>query len=382
MKSIIAILHAIRDLFVNILPFSIRRKKFKYSFLVHSRDLSDVYRKYPFFKFFPNKLLEFIIFHMWPIVVSEVSGLKSLKNGEEIPGLVVAFPMTAKQMMEHRELALKKIIKSAKFSKKLGASIIGLGGLTTSLSKGGLDIIDKVKINITTGHAYTAYTVTSNVIKLVKEIGMDKNFIVVAIVGATGSIGSTSAKILAKEGFANLLLIDIERKKHFFKNLIEEVSSINQKINIETTPKIQEIKKADIIITATNAPEAVVRNDYLKSGAIIVDDAQPSDVHPEVFEREDVMAIEAGVVHTPNIDSHFNFGLKDKYDNFCCMCEIMILAANNWDEHYVINRANLKNVDHIVNLSKGLGFRLAKYQNFKEVISSDKINRIKKVINK
>ena len=123
-----------------------------------------------------------------------------------------------------------------------------------------------------------------------------------------------------------------------------------------------------------------MRNDYLKSGAMIVDDAQPSDVHPEVFDREDVLAIEAGVVHTPDIDNHFNFGLKDKYDNFCCMCEVMILAANEWHANFVINRAQLEDIDKIVQLSKGLNFRLADYQNFKETISEKKLKVIEKVL--
>ena len=41
------------------------------------------------------------------------------------------------------------------------------------------------------------------------------------------------------------------------------------------------IKEAEFIITATNAPEAVVTSEDLKSGAVIIDDAQPSDVSPE-----------------------------------------------------------------------------------------------------
>ena len=80
--------------------------------------------------------------------------------------------------------------------------------------------MDKVKPKITTGHALTTHTVTSNLFRFVELFKLDKNKVLVAIVGATGSIGSSSLKVLARAGYDNFLLVDIERKAHFFDNLV------------------------------------------------------------------------------------------------------------------------------------------------------------------
>lgn len=282
--------------------------------------------------------------------------------------------------MEHRTVASKKILDATIFAKKLGAKIIGLGALTSSLSKGGLDLIDKVDINITTGHAYTAYNVTKNIFELCSILELDKKKITVAVVGAAGSIGSTSSLILVRAGYQNLLLIDLERKHHFFKKLESDLRNFNSEINIKFSHQIGDVINADVVVTATNAPEALVKADDLKVGAIIVDDAQPTDISKDVFDREDVLVVSAGVVNTPNIETHFNFGLADKFDNFCCLAELLILAAHKWDKHYVIDRATLESVDEIAEWGKALGFQLAKFQNPRGLISAGKLNEMKRII--
>lgn len=353
----------------------------KFAFLVHPRDLGDVFKKYPLLKFLPNSVVEFFLLKFWPpVFVAKITGLKSKDGGELIDGCVISVPMTARQMMEHREVALKKILEAAIFAKKLGAGIIGLGALTSSFSKGGLDLIDKVDVNITTGHAYTAFNVTRNVFELCNILGLDKNKVTIAIVGAAGSIGSTCAMILAREGYGNFLLVDLERKSHFFEELELGLKKINNEIVVKFSHQIRDIITADVIITATNAPEALVRSEDLKIGAVIVDDAQPSDISEDVFERDDVLVVSAGVVETPNIETHFDMGLVDKFDNYCCLAELLILASNKWDNHYIINRATLESVDEISEWGSSLGFKLAKFQNTRGLISEERLIEMKRII--
>ena len=354
-----------------------------FAFLIHPRDLRDVFRKYKFLRFFPRSFIEFIFLYFWPpILVSKITGLKNNRNGEEIPGFVISIPMTARQMIEHRDRARHKIVQAARLAKKKGVTIVGLGGLTSSLTGGGLELINKVDVNVTTGHAYTAFNVTRNVFELSEILGLDKGKINIAVVGAAGSVGSTSAKILARAGYKNILLVDLERKHHFFKDLILEMKELGPGIIITTSHQIADIKNSDFIITATNAPEALVTSEDLKPGAVIIDDAQPSDVSPEVFARPDVLAVEAGVVHTPGVKSNFNMGLKDKFDNFCCMAELLILASREWDDHYVINRATLSSVDEVGRWGGDLGFELGHFQNPKGLVTAEKIQKVREVIHK
>ena len=382
MKMVKSILYSFRDLLIRFLPDLKSKREYKFAFLVHPRNVSDVFRKYPGLKILPKKWLEKFLTFYWPVTLSKITGLKSINTGKFLDGFIITIPLTARQMMENKQLALRKIIQATKLAEKLGARLIGLGGLTSSLSKGGLDLLEKININVTTGHAYTAYNVTQTFLKLVEILGANKSKIIVAVVGAAGSVGSTSAKLIARAGFNRLILIDLERKKHFFADLINEIKKLNPNSTITTSHQIQDIKSADFIITATNAPEATVKSDDLKSGAVVIDDAQPSDVAQDVLIRSDVLVVEAGVVHTPDILSHFNFNLKDKHDNFCCLAEVLILAAHEWDSHYVVNRASLQLVDEISAMGKKLNFRIGEFQNFLEKISNEKIDIIRKIVKK
>ncbi len=381
MKHVKSIMCAFQDLLIQILPDRSKKDSYRFAFIVHPRSRFDVERKYPIFKYVPNSLANVFTKFFWPVRLSKITGLKSRINGKEIEGYIISVLITARQMIENRELALKRITQACVLAKKSGARIIGLGGLTSSFSKGGLDLINKVDINITTGHAYTSYNVTQNVFTLVEFMGLNKKNIWVGVVGAAGSVGSTTAKLLAREGFTNMILIDVERKKHYFSELIEEMKKLNPQVNIELSHHIGDIKKCDIIVAATNAPEALIKSEDLKPGAIIVDDAQPSDVHPDALNRIDTLVIEAGVTHTPHINNNFNFGLKNRQDNYCCLAEVFILASNEWNEHYVINRATLDLVDEISEMGKQLNFKIGNFQNFKEVISNEKLLYIKNLVN-
>jgi predicted amino acid dehydrogenase len=315
-----------------------------------------------------------------PLIVSQITGLRSQDNNTEIKGCMISINLFPEEMLNNRELAIKKIIKSIKIAQRKGVRIVGLGGLTSSVTRGGLDLIDEIhNVHITTGHAYTAYNIIAILKIFLDKLQIPINKISVAIVGAAGSIGSSCAQILARDGIKRLLLIDIERKLERINTLLlPKLKELNKNLEVLVSNNLYLLKKEYFIITATNAPEAVIRNDHLSSGTIILDDAQPSDVHPEVFDCEDVIVIEAGLVHTPNIKTHFNFGFKDKYDNYSCLAEILVLASIDYKEHFVIHRANLEAIDKIKEWSKNLGFRPSEFQNFNGPIDEEKI---KKVIN-
>ncbi|PIY74108.1 MAG: hypothetical protein COY85_04140 [Candidatus Portnoybacteria bacterium CG_4_10_14_0_8_um_filter_40_50] len=50
-----------------------------FAFLIHSRDHTDVQRKFKIAKFLPKSWVEFWCLHWPPVIVSKIKGLKSLK---------------------------------------------------------------------------------------------------------------------------------------------------------------------------------------------------------------------------------------------------------------------------------------------------------------
>ncbi len=382
MKAVILVIHAFRDLIIRYLPTM--RKKGGFAFIVHPRDISDVYRKYPLAKYLPEKLLLRGLRHFWPVVLSEVEGMRN-ESGKPIRGWIITIPLTAKQMLDDKNLAKKKIIHAIELAEKLGAIIIGLGALTSSLTKGGLDLIEKIKIGITTGRAYTTKNVVENVIAISNEIGIELKKSIIAVVGAAGGIGSACTKILSEKGVKNFILVDLERKKDSINNLIKEIKSdFNQDdIVFKVSSQVRDIYPADIIIAATNAPDVIIGPNDLKPGAIVVNDAQPSDISPEIFKkRNDVLVIEGGIINTPGIKYHFNFGLVNKEDIFCCLGETLALSYINWDKNYAIGYLDFKLIDDISKIISKLNFRLANFQNpIEGEIKKHKINKIKDIIN-
>jgi predicted amino acid dehydrogenase len=232
-------------------------------------------------------------------------------------------------------------------------------------------------VAITTGHAYTVFNVTQTLLNALRAVEGSIEKSTVAIVGASGSIGSGCAQVLAEYPFKKLLLIDVIKKNEDLTNLVAEIERMHPHIAIEVSHKIQDIKAADYIVTATNTPEALVKADDLKSGAVVVDDAQPSDIHPSVYERDDVLVLEAGAVHTPGISAHLRLGLKSKYDNFSCLAELLLLASMEYTKHYAVGRTTLAQIKEVGQWGTQLNFQTAQFQNEHDTNVLDRIQHIK-----
>ncbi len=343
--------------------------KIKFAFIVHSRDRSDLPRKYPFLSSFPNFIIDFITKNLPPIVVSKITGLVD-KYGNKIDGLVIGVPMTAHQLLENKSLALKRILSAIKLAKSKGAKYIGLGAMTSSLTAGGNDVINNIKdIYITTGRTYTIKNITDYILRIEKSFNLDKSKISIGIVGAAGGIGSGVAILLAKMGYKNFYLIDLERKLNVLREKILLIEKHSKDVSIDITHRVDTVSQCKIIIAATSAPEVVIKSQDVSPGTIIINDAQPSDISPEIIEnRKDVLVIEGGVLNAPGISCNFNMGLSRKDDIFSCLAETLILAHNNSDKHYSINQLDFEFLELLSDVGVKLRFNNELMQNSMGII--------------
>ncbi len=365
------------DLWTPYVPRSVYVKRpYQFAFIVHPRSERDMFLKYSFLRYFPRFMLRLVEHYFWPIRVSRITGLKAGTSGLPIGGLVISIPMTAPSMLANRDRARKQIHRAVLLARGRGARIVGLGALTSSLTRGGIDLKDISDIAITTGHAYTGYTVSRTALFLMKKMALPLEHIVVGIVGAAGSIGAISAELLAREGLRHFILIDVIRKVERVHELSKRLLAQYPGISIDVSDEMSELQKCSFVITATNTPEAVVKSEHIRSGTFIIDDAQPADVAEEVFDRKDVVVAAAGAVHTPRISTNFSMGLYDKFDNYCCLAEVLILASELRDTHYVLERPTLAQVDEIAAKGDVLEFRIAEFQNQCGLIGEDQISHV------
>jgi len=331
----------------------------KIGFLVHPRDYSDFFVKYPYAKVLPHQALNYITKKMPPVTVSKITGLKD-NESKEIGGYVLSLPITAKTMLEHRSLTRKKIKQAVKKAGSMGIGIMALGGLNASLSKGGKTVSDQNKVGITTGRSYTVKNVTDYILRITNDFNLPRNDLKIAVVGAAGSIGSGCAFRLEKKGFDNFILIDLDRKLDKIKNKMKEFSPST---NIHVDHQIPKIKDAHIVIAATSAPEAVITARDIRMGTFVINDAQPSDISDEVYHEEKITVIEGGVVKTPGISPNVDMGMHSDDENFCCLVEAMVLAKNNHFDNFSVGRLKQNQVDKIINYDTETEFTTANPQN-------------------
>ena len=339
-KPFVLILAGFRDLFIRLLPRM--RKRGGFAFFVHPRNISDTYRKWPFLKLFPVPWVEWFLQRYWPIILSEIEGVKKL-DGTPVRGWLITIPITAEQMLADRELAKKKIVQAVKLAEKMGAQIVGLGAFTSSITKGGEELLEKVNINLTNGNGLTSAITVADIKDLILR-NPDKK--ILGVVGATGSIGSAVSKFLAKEKVFDSMIL-IGRTPAHLDELKEEIKKIETPTKVEVTNDISRLKEADFVVVATNSNSALLRSEHLKKDAIVYDITQPRNTSEEVINaRPDVVFVEGGLVKVNGINFHFNFGLP-RDTAFACLGETMLLAAEGICENYSIGKISVDKLEGI-----------------------------------
>lgn len=347
----------------------------KFSFIVHPLHVKDVTRKFPKARYLPDFVLEGVSRLLPPFQVSEIKGIRSACS--EVEGAFICSPLTSRQLLGLPvEVSLHKILSAVQLAAKNGAKIVGLGALTAVVGDGGVTIAKNAGIPVTTGNSYTVFTALEGTKKAAGIMGIDWSRANVAILGATGSIGSVCARMLARE---NRYLTLVARHQNKLEQLAAKIlyeTGLAVKITSNTKTALSQ---ADVVITVTSALDTPVEPEDLKIGAVVCDVARPRDVSRKVAEkRKDVLVIEGGVVDVPGKpEFNFNFGVPPG-KCFACMAEVMILALEKRYESYSLGREmTIAQVEEMGRLAQKHGFILAGLRSFEKSITLDEIQIIK-----
>jgi len=309
---------------------------------------------------------------MKPVLVSHITGIRSL-TGAETEGWFIGCPLTPRQMTGGLpiEQVYEKIAGCAKLAAEQGADIVGLGAFTSVAGDGGITVAERSSIAVTTGNSYTVATAIEGTQRACHLLDIDPAASVVAVVGATGSIGKTCATMLARE-FSEVIVIgrDAERTQALADQLPNARASLD----------LRDLRIADAIVTVTSTDSAVVLPEHLKPGAIVCDVARPRDVSVRVSkERPDVLVIEGGVVDVPgNVEFGFEFGFPPR-TAYACMSETMMLALEKRPENFTLGKeVSVEQVEEMQALAKKHGFQLSGFRSFEKAVEPSAIERAKK----
>jgi len=331
-----------------------------FAFVIHPLNpRRDAARKYPrLVKVVPTPLIHFLS-RLWPpVYVSHITGVRSEATGKEIEGCFVACPLTAQQVLQlPTQTVYNKIVKTGRLAHSLGARILGLGAFTAVVGDGGMTVARRLGMPVTTGRSLTVASAVEALKQAVNYRGIRLESATVAVVGATGSIGSACAKMLAPLA-GGLILVSRQESR-----LAQEQARIKAAgaRRVRASTQVEDIIEADLVLSATSAAKPIIQPRHLKKGAIVCDVALPSDVSPQVEqERDDVLLIEGGILELPGeVDFNFDFGLPPGRA-YACMAETMVLALEGRYESYSLGRnIQVEQVHEMARLARKHGVRLS-----------------------
>lgn len=382
LKTIRALVSMLRDIVILMMPQM--RDMNAYVFVVHPRDVSDVYRQFPAFQYLPQWLVYLICRYLPPLTLSKITGAQTAE-GTQITGYLVTSSLTPAHMVSMRRSAIvRRNNRLAKFVKRLGARHVGLGALVPAMTHYGMDLRkyygeSRNPPYITTGHSLTALTIFQYLEGLV-EVRNPTEPVCVAIVGAAGSTGSLCARIIAHwdrayAGTVKLLLVDVREKTGKLAKLKAELADIAP-FEIETSIDLMDLRQCNYVITVTNAAKSIIEPEHLAPGTIVIDDSQPRNTSPELLEHG--IAVIDVLAEIPGLKANFDFGFNDLDTSalFTCLAEVVALAATREDGDFSIGQVPYDRVVRLRELLKQTDIGPAPLHTFTRLLSSEEVSRI------
>lgn len=325
------------------------------------------------------RLVKWLAFLLPPYKWFEVS--KSSASSVATKGFVLVCPFFPEQVSIMGERAiLNKLVKAGRTAERLGAQIIGLAGFCSIVGNEGEQLSKVLKVPVTSGNTYTAALVVEGIHKAAELMGVELSSTTMAVIGATGDIGSACARVFVKEVKRLHLAARNEPRLEEFGRSLRGKAAVAVKKYVKDA-----IRDADIILTATSAVTTLIEPDDVKSGAIVCDVAIPHNVAKHIVRsRNDVLAFEGGLSKAPfSLKASDQRWLKwispDGETIFGCLGETMLLSLESRWESFSIGRGNItpERISEISQLALRHGFSLADFRYDDKVFSEKEIRSIR-----
>jgi len=289
-----------------------------------------------------------------------------IHNNYEIEILGVLLPIFPRQMLIEKENTIKKIIDCFKIFEQENVNIITLAGFTSIVTNGGRDVSKMTSIPITSGNATTAVLASMALEKEAGRHGKKVRELSVAIIGATGDIGSICARIYSKKAkFLRLCSRTISDDSEICKKLKAE--GFDQFVCF--TDAREAVSDADLIIAAASSVDALLGYSDFKEGSIICDIGMPPNVS---FEKSGLTSFPAkktlffgGTSELPFYKKIFDSKWKSFFPQnaiYGCLTEAIILAFSKRFDLVSLGRGEISSEN-----LEGLADLILKYRIFPAV---------------
>jgi fatty aldehyde-generating acyl-ACP reductase len=251
----------------------------------------------------------------------------SLDGKRSLDAVLVMVPF----LPEMRDLRLKRIVEKIERAIAIcaeeGCTVAALGAFTSIILQGQeADLAARYGLRITSGNTLTAALIVESIEDLARRFRLELAETSMAIIGASGDIGSTcfayfSDKVkrlwLTARGLTPLR--EIVRRHAPTTTAEVEITDDNE----------QAMRQARFVIFVTSAYQHLVTLDQFSPGTVVCDASAPANVAADGALRPDVFAYHGGIARLPfPLDPGFDLGLASPTTFYGCQVEALLLAAN------------------------------------------------------
>ena len=361
----------------------------RFAFVVHPLSQEFIKKGFPIPKSTPKMVMdkvEQLAAYIPPQVYCKMENIVS-PTGAEAEGWLLFVGGTPKEMLSHSpEFTYRRLLAAAAMAEKMGAQLMGLGAFTKVVGDAGVTVARRARIPITTGNSYSASGALWAAADAMRRMGLvplpekGKGQRIAAktmVIGASGSIGSVSARLLAM-AFDEVVIAgrDMKKLEELKKSILLDTPDAKVVCSIDYDSLLADM---DMIVTSTSgAGKKILDITKVKPGCVITDVARPLDLPPEeVAKRPDVLVIESGEIELPTqVKGMKTIGLP-KNVIYACLAETIVLALEGRFEVFTIGRdTEWEKVKEIYKLGLKHGMKLSAISGVGGVFSDEDIAKV------
>ncbi len=359
----------------------------RFAFVIHPLSQNYIRKAFPIPaatpKFIMDKVETFAA-HMPPMVYCKMENIIS-PTGAEAEGWLISVGGTPKEMLSRSpEFTYRRLLHASRIAEKMGAQIMGLGAFTKVVGDAGVTVARRSSLPITTGNSYSAsgaLWAASDAMHRMGLVSINQHNKKVAaksmVIGASGSIGSVSARLLAMS-FDEVYLAGrtLSKLDELKASILKETPDAKVFTTIDYNELLGDM---DMIVTSTSgAGKEILDIMRVKPGCVITDVARPLDLPAsDVAKRPDVLVIESGEIDLPTkVKGLKSIGLPPNVI-YACLAETIVLALEGRFEVFTVGRdTEWEKVKEIYKLGLKHGMKLAAISGVNGVFSDEAIAKV------
>ncbi len=266
------------------------------------------------------------------------------------------------EMLSRFKTARRKVLNAMELAQKKGLNITALGGFTSIIFEN-FNLLQHQNIRnttlqwerFTTGNTHTAWVICRQLELNAPSIGIDLKKARVAIVGATGDIGSAVCRWLVERTSVGELLL-VARQQQPLLDLQKELGG-GKVLTLE-----EALPDADIIVWVASMPRTLeIDATNLRNPCLMIDGGYPKNLDSK-FSGTGIHVLKGGIVQFFE-DIGWNMMQLAEMDKphremFACFAEAMLLEFENCHTNFSWGRNNitLEKMDFIGQASLRHGF--------------------------